>query len=119
MKKLLSAVLVAILAVGLLGGCSEKYAESDYCGTYIATNGEKNGITVRIKDAIGETTLILKPNGKATVQTDLETLEGKWEPLEDKDAQLTIEEKTFHIIREDKNTIQLSKDNLIIYFDEK
>ena len=117
MKKIIAiiTVLALALAVGGYYVYSDQYADSFYTGEWQTVTGDYNGVSVRMKDVVGTMTLALEPNGAAQVASDEETLKGRWKPVGNQGATLTIKDKTFQIEKESKNAIMLKKDGITIH----
>ena len=78
MKKIMAALLLLLL----LTGCSAtaQYPKSEFLGSWQAASGEKGGVKVSLEDINCNITLTLEASGKAVLETDGVTQEGKWSP---------------------------------------
>ncbi len=80
MKKTFKCVVMATLMLLLLVGCGDKYADSEYVGTWRAKTAEMSDITVNVEDVYGEMTLELAANGTATITTKEDKASDPWTP---------------------------------------
>lgn len=87
MKKTLALVCsLIIFSMCLMTGCGggDKYADSEYVGTWNATTATYAGIEINVSDIMeGGFVLTLEASGKATLDADGSSDSGKWEPKED------------------------------------
>ncbi|MDO4869824.1 MAG: hypothetical protein Q4A65_06060 [Bacillota bacterium] len=68
-----------------LSGCgsdtgAEKYADSEYVGTWAATTCEYDGVEMDTKDVVGEFTVTFNADGTCTVSIDDDPDNCEWEP---------------------------------------
>ena len=85
MKKLVRMLAVVFAFAFVLVGCggSDKYAGSEYLGTWKATTAEYSGMSFDTEDLIGEFSLTLEANGNVKAVVAGESEKGEWEPTDD------------------------------------
>lgn len=80
----LSLLIVAVLmlCVMLTGCMSDKYANSEYTGTWKATKASMSGVNLDVNKAIGSFVLELEADGDAKAVIKGEKSSGDWEEVE-------------------------------------
>lgn len=90
MKKIISILIVMMLSLSIMAcGGSTGRADDALVGKYISVTGTSLGVTLSGSDMEGFN-LDLKSKGKATIDIDGETMDGKW-VNDDKTITLTID----------------------------
>lgn len=86
MKKTLALVCsILVLSMCIMTGCgsSDKYADSEFVGTWNATTASYAGIELDVNSIMdGGFSLTLDASGKATLEAAGESETGKWEPVD-------------------------------------
>lgn len=86
MKKTLALVCsLIVLSMCFMTGCGggDKYADSEFVGTWNATTASYAGIELDVDSIIdGGFSITLNADGKAELNAGGETQKGKWEPTE-------------------------------------
>jgi anionic cell wall polymer biosynthesis LytR-Cps2A-Psr (LCP) family protein len=93
-KKLALFMAVVFSCLFLLAGCAGAGA-SPFEGTWKLTKGESAGVTLEaelLESAIGEITITLEKDGKATMESTLgESGEGTWEAKDNTTVVVTVD----------------------------
>ena len=81
-KVSLMAAAVLLLCVMLTGCMSDKYANSEYTGTWKATKASMSGVSLDVDKAFGSFVLELEADGDAKAIIKGEKSSGDWEEVE-------------------------------------
>lgn len=116
MKKITALTLFALMIVAsvFFTACGDSLADSGYVGTWKCTTGEMGGTEVDIEKVIGEFTITLSEDGKATVKIDKEQSEGEWE-LKDGGFVINNEDGSLEF-KEDASILYLTQNDIKMEF---
>lgn len=117
-KVSLMAAAVLLLCVMLTGCMSDKYANSEYTGTWKATKVSMSGVSLDVNKVIGSFVLELEADGDAKVVIKGEKSSGDWEEVENgfklKDSQ---DEMAFTKVK--KGVVKTEYSGMVILFEKQ
>lgn len=117
-KVSLMAAAVLLLCVMLTGCMSDKYANSEYTGTWKATKVSMSGVSLDVNKVIGSFVLELEADGDAKVVIKGEKSSGDWEEVENgfklKDSQ---DEMAFTKVK--KGVVKTEHSGMVILFEKQ
>ncbi|AVO28144.1 MAG: hypothetical protein ACI4NX_05610 [Megasphaera elsdenii] len=107
-----------MLCVMLTGCMSDKYANSEYTGTWKATKASMSGVNLDVNKAIGSFVLELEADGDAKAVIKGEKSSGDWEEVENgfklKDSQ---DEMAFTKVK--KGVVKTEYSGMVILFEKQ
>lgn len=116
-KASLLVAAVLLLCVMLTGCMSDKYANSEYTGTWKATKASMSGVNLDVNKAIGSFVLELEADGDAKAVIKGEKSSGDWEEVENgfklKDSQ---DEMAFTKVK--KGVVKTEYSGMVILFEK-
>ena len=117
-KVSLMAAAVLLLCVMLTGCMSDKYANSEYTGTWKATKASMSGVSLDVNKVIGRFVLELEADGDARAVIKVEKSSGDWEEVENgfklKDSQ---DEMAFTKVK--KGVVKTEHSGMVILFEKQ
>ena len=117
-KVSLMAAAVLLLCVMLTGCMSDKYANSEYTGTWKATKVSMSGVSLDANKVIGSFVLELEADGDAKAVIKGENSSGDWEEVENgfklKDSQ---DEMAFTKVK--KGVVKTEHSGMVILFEKQ
>lgn len=117
-KVSLMAAAVLLLCVMLTGCMSDKYANSEYTGTWKATKVSMSGVSLDVNKVIGSFVLELEADGDAKAVIKGEKSSGDWEEVENgfklKDSQ---DEMSFTKVK--KGVVKTEYSGMVILFEKQ
>lgn len=117
-KVSLMAAAVLLLCVMLTGCMSDKYANSEYTGTWKATKASMSGVSLDVDKAFGSFVLELEADGDAKAVIKGEKSSGDWEEVENgfklKDSQ---DEMAFTKVK--KGVVKTEHSGMVILFEKQ
>ena len=117
-KVSLMAAAVLLLCVMLTGCMSDKYANSEYTGTWKATKASMSGVSLDVNKVIGSFVLELEADGDAKAVSKGEKSSGDWEEVENgfklKDSQ---DEMAFTKVK--KGVVKTEHSGMVILFEKQ
>lgn len=117
-KVSLMAAAVLLLCVMLTGCMSDKYANSEYTGTWKATKVSMSGVSLDANKVIGSFVLELEADGDAKAVIKGEKSSGDWEEVENgfklKDSQ---DEMAFTKVK--KGVVKTEHSGMVILFEKQ
>lgn len=117
-KVSLMAAAVLLLCVMLTGCMSDKYANSEYTGTWKATKASMSGVSLDVNKVIGSFVLELEADGDAKAVIKGEKSSGDWEEVENgfklKDSQ---DEIAFTKVK--KGVVKTEHSGMVILFEKQ
>lgn len=117
-KVSLMAAAVLLLCVMLTGCMSDKYANSEYTGTWKATKVSMSGVGLDVNKVIGSFVLELEADGDAKAVIKGEKSSGDWEEVENgfklKDSQ---DEMAFTKVK--KGVVKTEYSGMVILFEKQ
>ena len=117
-KVSLMAAAVLLLCVMLTGCMSDKYANSEYTGTWKATKAFMSGVSLDVNKVIGSFVLELEADGDAKAVIKGEKSSGDWEEVENgfklKDSQ---DEMAFTKVK--KGVVKTEHSGMVILFEKQ
>ena len=117
-KVSLMAAAVILLCVMLTGCMSDKYANSEYTGTWKATKASMSGVSLDVNKVIGSFVLELEADGDAKAVIKGEKSSGDWEEVENgfklKDSQ---DEMAFTKVK--KGVVKTEHSGMVILFEKQ
>lgn len=112
------AAAVLLLCVMLTGCMSDKYANSEYTGTWKATKASMSGVSLDVNKVIGSFVLELEADGDAKAVIKGEKSSGDWEEVENgfklKDSQ---DEMAFTKVK--KGVVKTEHSGMVILFEKQ
>ena len=117
-KVSLMAAAVLLLCVMLTGCMSDKYANSEYTGTWKATKASMSGVSLDVNKVIGSFVLELEADGDAKAVIKGEKSSGDWEEVENgfklKDSQ---DEMAFTKVKQ--GVVKTEHSGMVILFEKQ
>lgn len=117
-KVSLMAAAVLLFCVMLTGCMSDKYANSEYTGTWKATKASMSGVSLDVDKAFGSFVLELEADGDAKAVIKGEKSSGDWEEVENgfklKDSQ---DEMAFTKVK--KGVVKTEHSGMVILFEKQ
>ena len=117
-KVSLMAAAVLLFCVMLTGCMSDKYANSEYTGTWKATKASMSGVSLDVDKAFGSFVLELEADGDAKAVIKGEKSSGDWEEVENgfklKDSQ---DEMAFTKVK--KGVVKTEYSGMVILFEKQ
>lgn len=117
-KVSLMAAAVLLLCVMLTGCMSDKYANSEYTGTWKATKVSMSGVSLDVNKVIGSFVLELEADGDAKAVIKGKKSSGDWEEVENgfklKDSQ---DEMAFTKVK--KGVVKTEYSGMVILFEKQ
>lgn len=117
-KASLLVAAVFLLCVMLTGCMSDKYANSEYTGTWKATKASMSGVNLDANKSIGSFVLELEADGDAKAVIKGEKSSGDWEEVENgfklKDSQ---DEMAFTKVK--KGVVKTEYSGMVILFEKQ
>ncbi|WP_337544560.1 hypothetical protein [Megasphaera sp.] len=117
-KVSLMAAAVLLFCVMLTGCMSDKYANSEYTGTWKATKASMSGVSLDVNKVIGSFVLELEADGDAKAVIKGEKSSGDWEEVENgfklKDSQ---DEMAFTKVK--KGVVKTEHSGMVILFEKQ
>lgn len=111
-------VVVLMLCVMLTGCMSDKYANSEYVGTWKATKASMSGVSLDVNKVIGSFVLELEADGDAKAVIKGEKSSGDWEEVENgfklKDSQ---DEMAFTKVK--KGVVKTEYSGMVVLFEKQ
>lgn len=116
MKKIVKSLFLVFVL--FLAGCSSKFANSKYLGTWEAYQGEYQGITLDAKDIYEEFSITFNDDGTFSVTLNGDTEKGNWEEKDGK-AILKDSETTMTVELNDDGYLVVEESGVTLLFKKK
>ena len=78
-RRITGLMLVVVLLTVLLAACGDKYADSEYTGTWKCVSGKMKGVSISADKVTDEFNIILDEDGSAEAVIDGGSSQGEWE----------------------------------------
>ena len=103
-RRIIGLLLAVILLAALLAACGDKYADSEYTGTWKCVAGKMKGVSISADKVTEEFNIILDEDGSAEAVIDGGSSQGEWEEsgdgvtIKSGDDSLTFKKKNSKLV---------------------